>query len=470
MFDILSILHDARQTYGLRHEDYQRYRKHCTHRVHRLRQLQKQSKQEDRQLTLYLYETERSWAFGMELKQELAKSMETRQRHHLIKKLKRATQHAQTLAELGSSLDERTVLDIKAYCSLMKGYLLLEQQHYKEAYESFVESRFIYDAFAQSADAEHESLCYSAIDTIDPNIRFCAYKLQLPGTSMTEWLQHYTGPVPETPTKASMRFEWRQWTLVVHHPALIQSVTESQQTHTWQTTHKLIKKIIKETTKVNSRVSSSRSKQMTEELDRLRVYVEYQMYHQLIHQCLDGIQKDTPTQQIKKYDSILRSIECCTSFDPDLDMELETELLFYKASRCTQVAHIQTHPAESLALYQQAQTYLVQVKQHLRHHAMPMDIHPVEEEIRSGLWKSRALFYLQQDDLGMSQLSLDDRPLLHDLDVYPPTIQTLVEFPPTLKPVACKPFYFDLAAHSIQYPEVPKESSAGIWKLFGFGK
>lgn len=51
----------------------------------------------------------------MELKQESANSMETRQRHHLVKRLKRASQHAEALYKLcqEQTVDIRTVLDVK---------------------------------------------------------------------------------------------------------------------------------------------------------------------------------------------------------------------------------------------------------------------------------------------------------------------------------------------------------------------
>lgn len=54
----------------------------------------------------------------MELKQESANSMETRQRHHLAKRLKRASQHAEALYNLcqEQTVDIRTVLDVKVRC------------------------------------------------------------------------------------------------------------------------------------------------------------------------------------------------------------------------------------------------------------------------------------------------------------------------------------------------------------------
>lgn len=51
----------------------------------------------------------------MELKQETSNSMDTRQRHHLVKRLKRASQYAQKLYALceNQTVESRTVLDAK---------------------------------------------------------------------------------------------------------------------------------------------------------------------------------------------------------------------------------------------------------------------------------------------------------------------------------------------------------------------
>lgn len=134
-------------------------RQYCTNRVRRLRQILKLTQPntksghatkplpeqftDSRYLQLYLFETERAWGYAMELKQESANSMDTRHRHHLVKRLKRAAQHSETLFSLceKQNVDNRTVLDVKAYASLMKGYLLFEQQQWKEALNNFAESR-----------------------------------------------------------------------------------------------------------------------------------------------------------------------------------------------------------------------------------------------------------------------------------------------------------------------------------------
>lgn len=143
-------------TYGLRHQDYQRYRyvgthsmvpacmlmdasssEYCAHRVRRLRQLLELTKPNNKNvnqqkrlpetfsdarfLHLYVFQVERAWAHAMELKQESSSSMDMRKRHHLRKRLKKASQHADALSDLcdQQSVESRSVLDVKVKHSIM---------------------------------------------------------------------------------------------------------------------------------------------------------------------------------------------------------------------------------------------------------------------------------------------------------------------------------------------------------------
>lgn len=148
---------------------------------------------------------------------------------------------------------------------------------------------------------------------------------------------------------------------------------------------------------------------------------------------------------------------------------------------------------ESLAIYQRAQLYVVQAKQGLAQiksfsqdallQISETDLANVENIIRSGTWKSRAAWFLengqeQEQDVTerMDQLNLDADALINQLDAYPSVIHAnhLVEFPPKFQPVACKPFYFDLAANFVKYPEQSlndrtekNTGGSGFWNIFG---
>lgn len=149
--------------------------------------------------------------------------------------------------------------------------------------------------------------------------------------------------------------------------------------------------------------------------------------------------------------------------------------------------------AESLALYQRSQTYVVQAKQGLSQirtfnddallTVTEDDLSKLETNIRAGTWKARAAWYLEngseEGEISdkMKNLDLENTDvLLNHLDTYPSTISEkhLVDFPPKFQPVASKPFYFDLAANFVKYPEnslnertAKSSGGGGFWGLFG---
>ncbi|KAI7899244.1 uncharacterized protein BX663DRAFT_521931 [Cokeromyces recurvatus] len=547
--NVLSIINDSRMTYGLRHQDFQRYREYCANRVRRLRQILKLSQPNNkkvnvskplpeiindvRYLHLFVFDVERAWSYAMELKQESSNSMETRHHYHMIKRLKRANQYAETLYQLCTkqNVEKKTVLDVKAYASLMKGYLYFEQQNWKDALSQFIETRIIYDSFAKlDSTTEQEALCYATIDQIDPNIRFCGYRLHLPeGQDVERIVTNYAEQMVElkeqldlltqSSTKKELKqFKWRNKDFTIKHQDLVNAITRAQQVEkdeaklvqAWREAEKVAKRAIKENKISTAKVTSSKSAKTTEDLQRAFAFIEYHLFGYLIQRNIRLIHEQQNNQHIiKLYDDILKDIEYIWDLpnlkqeDISLDNELNILSLYYKGRRCVQVAITyadMNKVVESLALYQKAQTYLVQAKQlKLKQQAVEnvhdddstlylqvtdADISNLEQSIQSGTWKSRATYYLEHDTdehqlvQEMEQL-MDDDYLMDGLDSYPKHIQRhhLVEFPPQFKPVACKPFYFDLAANFVQYPEqalkeriATKSSGGGFWGLFGGGR
>lgn len=181
--------------------------------------------------------------------------------------------------------------------------------------------------------------------------------------------------------------------------------------------------------------------------------------------------------------------------DLNFDGELNVLSLYYKARRCVQVALTYAEmnkTPESLAIYQRAQTYIAQARQGLSQirtfssdailKVSETDLADLDSAIRSGTWKSRAAWYLEngneeeQVTRKMDELNLDADVLIKNLDSYPSNISGshLVEFPPKFQPVASKPFYFDLAANFVKYPEQSIAERAekttggsGFWGMFG---
>ncbi|KAI8388898.1 uncharacterized protein BYT42DRAFT_251343 [Radiomyces spectabilis] len=566
--DVLHLINEERQTYGLRHQDYQRYREHVTNRVRRLRQTLKltqpnnkknyQKKElpdefsDPRYLHLYIFDTERAWAYAMEIKQESTTSMNLRKRHHLTKRLKRASQYAETLYKEceKQTVDSRTVLDAKAYAATMKGYLLFEQQQWQEALDQFVSARTIYERFAQAIENAHqEALCYSAIDAIDPNIRFCAYKLQLDegnsahnideivdslrkknaaGMALLEaQLEKVTQENRMERTRSLSKITWRGHTFSANEAvadAIAKAMESSGREETsfdqvladWADAEKLVKKSLKESKDAIAKVSSSKSAEAMQSYELLYSYVSYNLYARSIQRNLQlasevEARQGKPQELVKLYDDILKNVDSIRDLplmrdDNQLEWELEILSYYYKSARCVYIAwaYVDTaKTAEALALYQRAQTYVVQAKQMMQKGSFSEDallsvseddLQKAEHQIRTGIWKARATWYLEhgvasdgsnQEEISskMNELRLDAGnrvPLIERLNVYPSTLvdaekQTpyLVDFPPAFEPVACKPFYFDLASNYVKFPDALSERvekpSSGLWSYFGFG-
>ncbi|CAG8619265.1 38406_t:CDS:10 [Gigaspora margarita] len=199
--DILALTNEARNTYGLRHQDYSRYRVHrlreSVNFVHNKGSKFSQAKEvteadlnDVRFLHIVLFDVERAWSYAMELKRESRSSGDTRKKHHLIKKLKKSAKLGEKLENLCSreagKVDTRTVLEAQAYSALMSGYLLFEKQSWQAALDKFAAARTIYEKLSAAGTAHQETLCQSAIDDIDPNIRYCAYVLRLGADNVSD--------------------------------------------------------------------------------------------------------------------------------------------------------------------------------------------------------------------------------------------------------------------------------------------
>ncbi|KAI9255824.1 hypothetical protein BDA99DRAFT_151260 [Phascolomyces articulosus] len=571
--DVLELVNDSRMTYGLRHQDFQRYRKHCTHRVQRLRQIlhltkpnnKKTNQQKElpekitdaRYLHLFVFEVERAWAYAMDLNQEL--SADSRKRHHTRKKLKRATHHAEALYQLCEQQDveDRSKLEVKAYAAAMRGHLYFELQQWQNALNQFVAARTIYEHFASlSTTTQHEALCYSAIDDIDPSIRICAYNLRLNETSMAnnvdelvkslkksdaagenitsleQQLSKISEQGAQSHAESLSEVNWRSRQATIKSDKVAKGISKAQETTkstqldgtddaaisfdrvlaSWADAEKLVKKALKEDKEATAKVASSKSAKSTEELQFIQSYVSYNLYAhsiqrnvQLVTQGDNNTQRK-PQENVRLHDDILKHLESIRELltleeqDGQLDWELNVLTHYYRACRCLHVAESYAslnRIPEAVALYRLAQTYIAQAKQLLHQGegfandsvltVSENDLVTLEQALRNKAWKTQASWYLKhggstaEHDLQaqMEQLNLDDMkiPLLEQLDVYPSTLSAeapnLVEFPPRIEPAVGKPFFFDLAANHIQYPDALSEHSdkpSGLFsKFFGFG-
>ena len=203
-FDVFATLRETQAQQGMKHGDYLRYRKYCARRLLRLykslkfshapnkkgayegRELTAEEITEGRHFMLPLMNAERAWAHAMEIKKEMenTKKWQAHRRHHLVKRLKRATQWADTFKQLCATKGAaRTALEAEAYATHMKGNFALEvEKNWKEALQLFLHARSIYENLgrtsAESNDKSSNKIFMELVSEVEPVVLFCKYQQQ----------------------------------------------------------------------------------------------------------------------------------------------------------------------------------------------------------------------------------------------------------------------------------------------------
>ncbi|GLC39232.1 hypothetical protein PLESTM_000866500 [Pleodorina starrii] len=203
---LLSTIKTAQAQNGLRHGDYMRYRKHCASRLQSLFKVLKmhhgRTKYQKRKLDVHhitdvrhlyvpLFNAERAWAYAMELKKEAEArgggaggGVDPRKRHHLVGRLAKAVLWASELARFAAARsDTRGSLEAEAYCCWMGGNLLLERESdWEMALAKFTRAKRLWQELAKVCpDLEGQSLCLAQVEEMEPNIRYCNYRISRAG-------------------------------------------------------------------------------------------------------------------------------------------------------------------------------------------------------------------------------------------------------------------------------------------------
>jgi len=220
---LLPLIKSLQAQHGLRHGDYQRYRGYCSRRLSRLRKVlnlpqgnarkfvrkdvsveamakaavvpvnDKAGKAPDKSiisvhnaavqakhLQLPLIQSERAWAYAMQLKFEM--QGEPRKKYHMINRLKKAKAHSSQLSDLvmaeGAPVDAVTKLEVQAYHAWMSGTLAFEASDWQAAMKALTSARDIYDRLAATFSVEEGAVYRGRMDEIVPSLRYCAYNLR----------------------------------------------------------------------------------------------------------------------------------------------------------------------------------------------------------------------------------------------------------------------------------------------------
>eukprot|EP00617_Octactis_speculum_P026972 CAMPEP_0185745674 /NCGR_PEP_ID=MMETSP1174-20130828/4077_1 /TAXON_ID=35687 /ORGANISM="Dictyocha speculum, Strain CCMP1381" /LENGTH=599 /DNA_ID=CAMNT_0028419843 /DNA_START=22 /DNA_END=1822 /DNA_ORIENTATION=- len=191
---IHEVVAKLQQLNGMRHSDYEAYRRFLTRRLRKVRKsinftygrgrnfVKKEITAENAQpahLMILLLNTERAWAYAMQLKQTMNRGeSENHLANHMLRRFTKAVKWSTALEQLSGNLaDGRTCLEINAYASWMSANLYVEQEAWSKALENFTTAHRICEELGKVGSLEQQDLFTQRSEEITQSIRYCNYNM-----------------------------------------------------------------------------------------------------------------------------------------------------------------------------------------------------------------------------------------------------------------------------------------------------
>ncbi|KRX92205.1 Signal recognition particle subunit SRP68 [Trichinella pseudospiralis] len=445
---ILQIIKEAQQQHGLRHGDYLRYRQYCSRKLQRVRksmnvtcihkprtfQYRKFSAEnltDARYITIPLFEAERCWAYGMQLKQEA--TTDSRKRFQMLRKLRRAVYHGvllETLSKNASVIDAATKLEAQAYKAWLQGCYEFEQKNWTKANEFFTTSKMIYENLSSVTKSSRLVELYrQRCNEMAPHLRFCAFsigdstaladlmqmRMKISDEAESLMLSELDNLLTECRQKQSISTEteivWCDHRVDFAKPVRVCTFCNSlrdfqrQVEETSDYDGKLalyeqllsdcrdaIQSVREEAKGENFKLKRAQDGEKQEVFSNANLLYLYLTYVRLTkstdryNMMIEAMQKKGAKSQdlIRLYDSILQNFAELQQLPLiKLDQCFADQMLYFRTLRCFHVAEIfysQKKWPEALALYQRTVEYINELKQ-------------------SAAWKSEQNVYVSEEQL-----------------------------------------------------------------------
>lgn len=194
-----------------------------------------------------------------------------------------------------------------------------------------------------------------------------------------------------------------------------------------------------------------------------------------------------PEDMIRLYDSVIQCLVEAGQLqglegDQTMKVEIDAQVTAYKAFRCFYIAQSYQQGkkwVEAVALYDRVISYVENAVAGLKKCSTPATnvlvtkVEDLSGQAKGHKYAAHASWILETSEVdeGISKLSISDKVLAERLDIYYefksiPKKLNLVNFPPDLQPVPCKPVFFDLALNHIELPNLEdrmeKKKETGI--------
>ncbi|KAK3936776.1 hypothetical protein QBC46DRAFT_357236 [Diplogelasinospora grovesii] len=151
---------------------------------------------------LQLLTAERAWAHAMSMKaihSADTKGISGKARSHIVSRLEKGARTAEelvnALSEDGTGATSTDLLEARAYAALLRGAAYFEKQSWQACLESYSIPRIIYSLLSTSVKGDIFKDLLT--ETIDPSIRYAAYKIKVPRTQPIASIALKTFPIAD---------------------------------------------------------------------------------------------------------------------------------------------------------------------------------------------------------------------------------------------------------------------------------
>jgi len=449
---------------------------------------------------------------------------EPAQRRHSMTLLAKADKWTQTLKTLCEARTTGpTALEADAYASWMRGNLLLEKEDWKGAKEAFSRAQGIYVELAKMGSSRDKELYERRLDEIVPVSRLCDHEMKLSGGNATaddaadfnemidmqkvegmdenlrKRLEGMQQDAKRRQAETMEEFEFDGKSISIESEAVRVAVLNVQEAsaaldkvdaydETMEAYDQLFITYNDMMQLVAQQIRALKNDEQVGEMKQLERYVEakkLQFTMERNEAMAAKLEADLALHQVKPdellrvYNILAQNAEQLTEYYDDQAGEsvklLEAKGFYFKAHRCAHLAGkycADKQFPEAVALYVRADGMLQMALNHFEECTtksskytdaateMQLRIVGVKCAVQAEAFLQDHVSKDQATEPSTNkQLGLLDR--LHDwVELEAGTPAQLVEYPPTVQPMACKPIMYDLALNYVKFPDLSKRATA----------
>lgn len=385
----------------------------------------------------------------------------------------------------------------------MHGTLHFELQLWPTAAENLKKAQVVYEKLQTTLPDDEQTPYKQRIDEISPSLRYCAYNigdekainiLELRSQGLLENINSLAMQAKEKRAEEIMEINWNGLKIIVrpikckYFLMSIKSLDEAlEKAETSQSRIALIEEMLidcrdaVQIARDELRSSAVGAQLLLTYLLYIRITRTIQRNEYLIEQARK--QQDV----VRLYDIILQQLNELRELtgledNKKYQDEINAQASMYRGYRCYNMAKgltLNRRWKESLLLYKSAFKYILEVNNTEGNDEMKQKLIELQEEIQNSVYVAQAHAVIQEteeaEDGEGKEKAIDKTPLIERMDEFRDESQilskkpNLVQLPPVMEPIPCRPLFFDVASNMFRFPDISEELEQEERKAKGAG-